>query len=80
MQGRVPKRTGIDMISNGINVDNKFDGDQLSANSIQAKDSIDEIEDLFTKRIFYISGAGDFLYDPVQEPHEFLLRALTNGH
>lgn len=56
-----------------------FDGDQLSANSIQAKDSIEEIEDLFTKRIFYISGAGDFLYDPVQEPHEFLLRALTNG-
>lgn len=56
-----------------------FDGDQLSANSIQAKDSIAEVEDLFTKRIFYISGAGEFLYDPVQEPHEFLLRALTNG-
>lgn len=56
-----------------------FDGDQLSANSIQAKDAIEEIETLFGKRIFYISGSGDFLYDPVQEPHEFLLRALTNG-
>ncbi|QEP52270.1 DNA-directed RNA polymerase [Aeromonas phage D9] len=56
-----------------------FDGDQLSANSIQAADSIKEIEDMFDKRIFYISGAGEFLYDPVQEPHEFLLRALTNG-
>ncbi len=53
--------------------------DQLSANSIQAKDSVDEIETLFGKRIFYISGAGDFLYDPVQEPHSFLLRSLTNG-
>ncbi|WZX10344.1 hypothetical protein ACP1_0055 [Aeromonas phage ACP1] len=53
--------------------------DQLSANSIQAKDSVDEIETLFGKRIFYISGAGDFLYDPVQEPHAFLLRSLTNG-
>lgn len=56
-----------------------FDGDQLSANSIMAMDSILEIEELFNKRIFYISGGGDFLYDPVQEPHEFLLRALTNG-
>lgn len=56
-----------------------FDGDQLSANSIQAKDSIEEVETLFGKRIFYISGSGDFLYDPVQEPHEFLLRSLTNG-
>lgn len=56
-----------------------FDGDQLSANSIQAKDSVEEIETLFGKRIFYISGAGDFLYDPVQEPHAFLLRSLTNG-
>lgn len=56
-----------------------FDGDQLSANSIQAKDSIEEIETLFGKRIFYISGSGDFLYSPVQEPHEFCLRALTNG-
>lgn len=56
-----------------------FDGDQLSANSIMASDSVTEIRDLFGKRIFYISGAGDFLYSPVQEPHEFLLRALTNG-
>ncbi|QDB70395.1 hypothetical protein CF8_0226 [Aeromonas phage CF8] len=44
-----------------------------------ADDSIYEISELFGKRIFYISGAGDFLYDPVQEPHEFLLRSLTNG-
>lgn len=56
-----------------------FDGDALSANSIMAEDSIREIEELFGKREFYISGAGDFLYDPVQEPHEFLLRSLTNG-
>lgn len=56
-----------------------FDGDQLSANSIQADDSIAEIETLFGQRIFYISGSGDFLYDPVQEPHEFMLRALTCG-
>ncbi|UQT02691.1 putative DNA-directed RNA polymerase beta subunit [Serratia phage vB_SmaM-Sureiya] len=56
-----------------------FDGDALSANSIMAEDSIAEIESLFGKRDFYISGSGDFLYDPVQEPHEFLLRSLTNG-
>lgn len=56
-----------------------FDGDALSANSIMAEDSIREIEEVFGKRDFYISGAGDFLYDPVQEPHEFLLRSLTNG-
>ncbi|QYN80110.1 DNA-directed RNA polymerase [Kosakonia phage Kc263] len=56
-----------------------FDGDALSANSIMAEDSIREIEELFGKREFYISGSGDFLYDPVQEPHEFLLRSLTNG-
>lgn len=56
-----------------------FDGDALSANSIMAQDSIDEIENLFGRRDFYISGSGDFLYDPVQEPHEFLLRSLTHG-
>lgn len=56
-----------------------FDGDALSANSIMAEDSIAEIESVFGKRDFYISGSGDFLYDPVQEPHEFLLRSLTNG-
>lgn len=56
-----------------------FDGDALSANSIMAEDSIAEVEALFGKRDFYISGAGDFLYDPVQEPHEFLLRSLTHG-
>lgn len=56
-----------------------FDGDALSANSIMAEDSIREIEAVFGRRDFYISGAGDFLYDPVQEPHEFLLRSLTNG-
>lgn len=56
-----------------------FDGDALSANSIMAEDSIREVEKLFGKRDFYISGSGDFLYDPVQEPHEFLLRSLTNG-
>jgi hypothetical protein len=55
------------------------DGDALSANSIMAEDSIAEIEALFDKRDFYISGSGDFLYDPVQEPHEFLLRSLTYG-
>lgn len=56
-----------------------FDGDALSANSIMAEDSIREIEEVFGRRDFYISGSGDFLYDPVQEPHEFLLRSLTNG-
>jgi len=56
-----------------------FDGDALSANSIMAEDSIAEIEQAFGRRDFYISGSGDFLYDPVQEPHEFLLRSLTNG-
>lgn len=56
-----------------------FDGDALSANSIMAEDSIREIEDVFGRRDFYISGSGDFLYSPVQEPHEFLLRSLTNG-
>lgn len=56
-----------------------FDGDQLAANSIMGDDSIAEVNRLFGRRNFYISGSGDFLYDPIQEPHMFTLRALTSG-
>lgn len=54
-----------------------FDGDALSANSLMGEDTIEECYRLFGKREFYINDAGEFLYNPFQEPHEFLLRALT---
>lgn len=60
-------------------LDGDFDGDQLSANSICAEDSKKEIKDLFNRREYYISGSGDFLYDPFSEPLKFLLKAATSG-
>ena len=55
------------------------DGDQLTANSINAKDSIAECKNLLDKRIYYISGTGNFYYDPTVETHEYLFRALSLG-
>lgn len=56
-----------------------FDGDAMSFNSIIGEDSIAEIEALFGRRDFYIGSANELLYEPVQDPHRFLLRALTSG-
>ncbi|AGB07130.1 hypothetical protein [Vibrio phage VP4B] len=56
-------------------VDNK----QLNSNGIEAEDSIKQALKRMGERSFYITGSGDFLYEPVVEPHEFLLRALTSG-
>lgn len=56
-------------------VDNK----QLNFNGVEASDSIQEILTRMGQRNYYITGTGDFLYEPVIEPHEFLIRALTSG-
>lgn len=55
------------------------DGDQLNSNSICAEDSKSEIAALFGKREYYISGGGRFLYDPINEPILFMLKAATSG-
>lgn len=60
-------------------LDADHDGDQLTTNSICSEDSKDEIRELFNKREYYISGSGDFLYDPFSEPVSFLLKAATSG-
>lgn len=54
-----------------------FDGDALSCNSLMADDTIEECYKLFGKRDYYVSGSNGLLYDAIQEPHLYLLRALT---
>lgn len=56
-----------------------FDGDALSANGLMGDDTIAEVMRLFGSRDYYIGTTGRFLYDPVIESHEYLLRALTIG-
>lgn len=56
-----------------------YDGDQLNSNGIEAEDSIRQALKRMGERSFYITGSGDYLYQPIVEPHEFLLRALTGG-
>lgn len=51
----------------------------LNFNSLMADDTIEECLSLFGKREYYIGAGGNFLYGPVIETHEFLLRSLTNG-
>jgi len=55
------------------------DGDALNSNSLCGEDSKAEVKDLFGKREYYISGSGQFLYDPVNEPAMFALKAMTSG-
>lgn len=55
------------------------DGDMFGANGICGEDSKAEVRKLFGKREYYISGSGEFLYDPFSEPVEFLLKAATSG-
>lgn len=55
------------------------DNEQLNALGIMGDDSIVEIKQLFGRRSFYIGGSGDFLYDPVNEPVLFLMKAATSG-
>lgn len=57
-----------------------FDGDAMSANALMADDTIAEVTRLFGKREYYITSTGRFIYDPVIESHEYLLRALTIGN
>lgn len=52
----------------------------MSANALMADDTIAEVTRLFGKREYYITSTGRFIYDPVIESHEYLLRALTIGN
>lgn len=54
------------------------DGDALNSNSVSAEDSKAQVRELFGKREYYIGGAGNFLYDPVNEPILFMLAAGTS--
>lgn len=60
-------------------LDSDHDGDMLNSNSVCAEDSKAQVADLFGKREYYISGSGRFLYDPVNEPILFMLKAATSG-
>ena len=53
--------------------------DQLNINGICGVESKKEIKNLFNQRSYYISGSGDFLYDPFPEPSLFLLKVATSG-
>ena len=55
------------------------DGDALNSNSLCADDTKAQVKDLFGKREYYISGTNNFLYDPVNEPLMFVLKAATSG-
>ena len=59
--------------------DSDHDGDQLNSNSVCGEDSKAQVRDLLGKREYYISGSGRFLYDPVNEPILFMLKAATSG-
>jgi len=84
---RYPKKTGkvnyFDAMSvdptREAGLDSDHDGDQLNSNSVCAEDSKAEVHSLFGKREYYISGNGNFLYDPVNEPILFVLKAATSG-
>ena len=52
----------------------------MSANGLMCDDTIAEAYKLFGKREYYITSSGRFIYDPVIESHEYLLRALTIGN
>lgn len=54
-------------------------GDQLNSNSVCAEDSKDQVKELFGKRSYYISGTGRFLYDPINEPIQFMFKSATSG-
>lgn len=56
-----------------------FDGDAMSGNALMGDDTIAEVNRLFGSREYYINSSGLFLYSPVIETHEYLLRALTIG-
>lgn len=51
----------------------------LNSNSLCADDTKAQAKDLFGKREYYISGTNNFLYDPVNEPLMFVLKAATSG-
>lgn len=51
----------------------------MSGNALMGDDTIAEVNRLFGSREYYINSSGLFLYSPVIETHEYLLRALTIG-
>lgn len=55
------------------------DGDALNSNSLCGEDTKAQVHELFGKREYYISGTDNFLYDPVNEPLLFVLKAVTSG-
>lgn len=65
--------------SRELGLGSDHDGDQLSAISVNGEDSKLEARTLLGKREYYIGGAGDFLYDPVNEPIMFMYKAATSG-
>lgn len=54
-----------------------FDGDQCNFNPINGSDSLEEVNNYFNKREFYINGLGEFNYQIAVESSEFLLKTLT---
>lgn len=60
-------------------LDSDHDGDQLNSNSVCAEDSKEQVKELFGKRSYYISGTGRFLYDPINEPIQFMFKSATSG-
>lgn len=51
----------------------------MNSNAVCGEDSKQQVRELFGKREYYISGSGQFLYDPVNEPILFMLKAATSG-
>lgn len=60
-------------------LDSDHDGDQLNSNSVCAEDSKEQVHELFGKRSYYISGTGRLLYDPFNEPIQFMFKSATSG-
>ena len=56
-----------------------FDGDKGSGNTVYTKESREEIDDLFNKREFYISGEGELLDAPVTDIIKFVGLTLSQG-
>ena len=84
---RYPVKTGRIDYFDAMSVDptreqalgSDHDGDALNSNSLCGDDTKEQVEDLFGKREYYISGTDNFLYDPVNEPLMFVLKAATSG-
>jgi hypothetical protein len=84
---RYPVKTGRIDYFDAMSVDptreqalgSDHDGDALNSNSLCGDDTKAQVEELFGKREYYISGTDNFLYDPLPEPLMFVLKAATSG-